>query len=240
MAKCEKRPSWFKVFLHQKPLFDSVPDEVVGKAVKAAMHYFDTREQLELEPLPMAVFCTIKPYIDESFADYDRDVKNGKKGGRPPKPSVTPVNPGLPIQTEAETDEMHKQMPEADAVTADEPPTTFRQSINYESIKNLYNSVCVSLPRCTVLSDARKKAIKARFASGYTMRDFETLFQKSEASDFLKGRNERNWTATFDWLIKDASMAKVLSGNYDNNKGAKQNGTTEGYSEQNKQYGTWI
>jgi hypothetical protein len=37
----------------------------------------------------------------------------------------------------------------------------------------------------------------------------------AEASSFLKGSNDRNWTATFDWLIKDANMPKVLEGNYD-------------------------
>lgn len=36
----------------------------------------------------------------------------------------------------------------------------------------------------------------------------------AEASNFLKGQNNRNWSATFDWLIKDANMAKVLDGNY--------------------------
>jgi hypothetical protein len=44
--------------------------------------------------------------------------------------------------------------------------------------------------------------------------DFRTLFENAEASSFLKGKNERNWTATFDWLIKDSNMAKVLEGNY--------------------------
>ena len=41
------------------------------------------------------------------------------------------------------------------------------------------------------------------------------LFMKAEASSFLKGHNNRNWIASFDWLIKDSSMAKVLSGNFD-------------------------
>lgn len=96
--------------------------------------------------------------------------------------------------------------------TADEPPTI--PSVPYERIKVLYNSICLSFPRCTALSDARKKAIKARFVSGYSIDDFERLFSMAEASSFLKGRNNRNWTASFDWLIKDANMAKVLDGNY--------------------------
>ena len=48
----------------------------------------------------------------------------------------------------------------------------------------------------------------------YTLEDFQTVFENAEASSFLKGQNARNWTADFDWLIKDANMAKVLDGNY--------------------------
>ena len=65
------------------------------------------------------------------------------------------------------------------------------------------------------MSESRKKAIKARFTSGYTLEDFKKVFVKAEGSSFLKGRNDRNWTATFDWMIKDRNMAKILEGNYD-------------------------
>jgi hypothetical protein len=78
----------------------------------------------------------------------------------------------------------------------------------------MYNDTCVSFPRLTALSQARKKAIKARLKI-YTVEDFQTLFLKAETSRFLKGENSKDWSATFDWLIKDANMAKVLDGNYD-------------------------
>ncbi len=84
----------------------------------------------------------------------------------------------------------------------------------YFKIQRLYSSICKSYPKLTKLSDARKKAIHARFASGYELEDFKRLFEMAEASSFLKGANNRNWQATFDWLIKDANMAKVLDGNY--------------------------
>jgi hypothetical protein len=87
--------------------------------------------------------------------------------------------------------------------------------INYQMIVDMYNDTCVSFPRLTTLSDARKKAIKARMNS-YSIDDFQQLFTKAEASNFLKGANNRNWSANFDWLIKDSNMAKVLDGNYDN------------------------
>ena len=87
--------------------------------------------------------------------------------------------------------------------------------IDYMAIKAMYNELCPSFPSCVSMSDARKKAIRARFTSGYTLEHFRELFLKAEASSFLKGHNGRNWIASFDWLIKDSNIAKVLSGNYD-------------------------
>ena len=94
-----------------------------------------------------------------------------------------------------------------------------RKNSIYDTIRESYNSVCGSYPRLSKMSEARKKAINARMKTGYTLEDFKTLFEKAESSDFLKGKNQRNWSATFDWLIKDTNMAKVLDGNYDNSKG---------------------
>lgn len=88
-----------------------------------------------------------------------------------------------------------------------------KESISCQQIVDLYHSICISFPKVRSVSDARRKAIKARLNT-YTLEDFQTVFENAEASSFLKGSNERNWTATFDWLIKDANMAKVLEGNY--------------------------
>ena len=100
----------------------------------------------------------------------------------------------------------------ADAVT--EKPEPFAGQI--AMIRELYNSVCGSYPRLEKMSEARKRAIRARLRAGYTVEDFQRLFEMAEASDFLKGKNGRNWSATFDWLTADANMAKVLDGNYVN------------------------
>ena len=88
-----------------------------------------------------------------------------------------------------------------------------------DEVAALYNEICVSFPRLRSLSEARRKAIKARLANGYTVESFKELFQKAEASSFLKGQNDRNWQATFDWLVKDSNMAKVIDGNYSDERG---------------------
>ena len=93
-----------------------------------------------------------------------------------------------------------------------------RERVDCQQIVDLYHSVCKSFPSVRSLSDSRKKAIRARLNT-YTVEDFKAVFLNAEASSFLKGANDRNWTATFDWLIKDQNMAKVLEGNYANKPG---------------------
>ena len=97
-----------------------------------------------------------------------------------------------------------------------------KEKIDYQRIVDMYNDTCVSFPRLKSLSENRKKSIKARLKT-YSYDDFKTLFEKAEASDFLKGKNNKDWSATFDWLIKDSNMAKVLDGNYDNRSGTQKN-----------------
>ena len=92
-----------------------------------------------------------------------------------------------------------------------------KEKIDYQLIADMYNNICTSFPSLRSLSDARKKAISARLKT-YTVDDFRTVFENAEASSFLKGGNNRNWTASFDWLMKDANMAKVLDGNYSDKK----------------------
>lgn len=85
--------------------------------------------------------------------------------------------------------------------------------VQLQTIVDMYNRICVSYPKVTKLSENRKKAIRARMKM-YSTEEFQRLFEMAEGSSFLKGGNNRNWSANFDWLIKDANIAKVLDGNY--------------------------
>lgn len=86
------------------------------------------------------------------------------------------------------------------------------EKITCQQIVDLYHSICKSFPSVRSLSDARKKSIKARLKT-YSLEDFKTVFENAEASSFLKGE-DGGWKASFDWLIKEANMLKVLEGNY--------------------------
>lgn len=84
-----------------------------------------------------------------------------------------------------------------------------------EQIVKMFNSLCPSLPPIRTLSKTRIQKLSSLFDE-YNLDDFKELFELAEASDFLKGKNKKNWTATFDWLIDDNNIPKVLEGNYDN------------------------
>lgn len=94
------------------------------------------------------------------------------------------------------------------------PPCPSFASIDYESIKNLYNTLCPSLPPVKVISKSTKEAIQ-NLSYEFDINQLNEVFEKAEASSFLKGNNERKWQASFDWLIKAENIAKVLNGNFD-------------------------
>ena len=93
-----------------------------------------------------------------------------------------------------------------------------------DKVKQIYNDTCVSFPKIVILSEARKKIINNRLKN-YSIEELEAVFKKAEASSFLKGNNNRNWNANFDWLMKDSNIVKVLEGNYDDKPGGSSMGT---------------
>lgn len=85
----------------------------------------------------------------------------------------------------------------------------------FQQIVDMYHEICTSYPTLRKISANRKKAIAARWKEyGQDLNTFRELFEKAEASPFLKGRNDRNWTADFNWLMNSGNMAKVLEGKY--------------------------
>ncbi len=108
--------------------------------------------------------------------------------------------------------------------------------IPYEKVVDLFHSACPSLPGIIKLTDNRRKQIAARWHEyGQGIKPFYKLFHLAEASAFLKGQNNRQWTATLDWLLKADNMAKTLEGRYGNGTGGDgdaRNGSGTGKSDQ--------
>lgn len=176
------------------------------KNVRTALKHLENTGEVAVNRHPKFSVITIKNY-DKYQSGGSQVAVEGQSGGS----QVATIEEG-----KKEKKEEYNKSPKGDYESS--TPDSI-----YATIRELYNSVCGSYPRLVKMSDARKKAINARLKTGYTLDDFQALFKKAEASDFLKGANKRNWSATFDWLICDSNMAKVLDGNYD----AKGSGANE-------------
>ena len=104
---------------------------------------------------------------------------------------------------------------DSENVPPDEKITVEREQTNYKAVVDSYNSLCKSFPKVTKLSERRRKAIRARLKE-YSLAELEKAFALAEESEFLKGANNRNWMASFDWIISDSNLPKVLEGKYAN------------------------
>lgn len=85
----------------------------------------------------------------------------------------------------------------------------------YQKIKDLYHNICVSYPHIRSIDGERQKAVKARWKENPNLDTFKELFEKAEASSFMKGHNDRNWRADFDFLMKPSKFSCILEGKYD-------------------------
>jgi hypothetical protein len=71
------------------------------------------------------------------------------------------------------------------------------------------------LSKVNTISESRKKAIRARW-NEHGRDNIWKVFKKTFESDFLNGKNESNWMASFDWVMNPTNFVKILDGNYDN------------------------
>lgn len=192
-----------------------LPESEQGKVYKAIMDYAMEKIEPKLVGIPKAIFTLIRPTLDASIKNYE----NGKKGGRPKTEIETELQTETETQSKTQTITQRETETQTDIIFDKEKEKENKNDKDYNEypcrdIMSSYNDTCISFPRVTVMSNSRKKAIKARLNSGYKFEDFIRLFEIAESCEFLKGKNNRNWSANFDWLIKDANMAKVLDGNF--------------------------
>lgn len=107
--------------------------------------------------------------------------------------------------------EVDNTSPQAEAVPANCP---------YAEIKNLYHSICISFPKIKTIDGNRKKAVGARWRTYRNLDVFKEMFEIAENSSFLKGENDRNWSADFDWMMKPTNFSKIMEHKYDNRTSA--------------------
>ena len=90
-----------------------------------------------------------------------------------------------------------------------------RDPVPYKQIVDMWNEICVSFGRVRGYSGKRRGAISARWNEFKDLDVFRQVFENTENSPFMKGQNNRNWQANFDWVMCPTNFQKVLENKYD-------------------------
>ena len=157
-----------------------------------------------------------------SFSESRR--MNGLKGGRPPLKQTKEKNhmvSGRLAVAKPTDNHMGNENENENRDEKEDPKESKISYVPYEKIRELFNTICPSLAKVIGINGKRKIAVAARWGDHPDLNFFAAYFKQVEASDFLKGKNDRNWKASFDWLMNAANMDKVREGRYD---GGKKNG----------------
>jgi hypothetical protein len=123
-------------------------------------------------------------------------------------------------------------------------PSTFPDTakkepqINYQEYVDSFHLACPKLPKVRAMSDARKRAIKARIKE-YGEEVVKQVIESAGKSEFLAGKNKRGWTASFDWIFKPTNFIKIMEGNYSNKPGKSDLDQQKHYQPENGRVCDW-
>lgn len=234
----------FVIYKDWKPLIAALYEqdrELVGELFMAIMDYQNEGSIPDITSPIYSHFFLMKQKFDADNAEYQKTCEKNKENvqkrwneyDRKQKdttvyeriPPNTNGYDSIPLDTDNDKDndkdnendkdkdkDKDKKIGGEKSPAANAAPLPF---VDYESIVNDYKTTCKSLPEVRSLSDGRRKAIKARIRTR-GVEEIHKAFVMAEESDFLKGANDRNWVADFDWIMNDTNMAKILDGKYEN------------------------
>lgn len=84
-----------------------------------------------------------------------------------------------------------------------------------QKLFDLYNEICVNLPRAREFTKSRKEKSRVRFKEHGEKEFWVKVFTILNKTPFLRGENKTGWRADFDWIIaNDQNCVKVLEGRY--------------------------
>lgn len=127
--------------------------------------------------------------------------------------------------SESEPTPQPQEETQSEPSVPDLPSTQQKPQVDCAFVLKLYHHICQSLPKVLKLSDKRKSKIRIRFEEmGQDYQVLQEVFEKAEASHFLRGDNNRGWKADFDWIFTNGqNWVKILEGKYDNKPQTEQN-----------------
>ena len=105
------------------------------------------------------------------------------------------------------------------SANADIKESRIQNEIDFEKLCELWNQQMIdnncTIPQIQRITDRRKQAVLSRLRE-FSKDDILKVIENCARSDFLNGRNNRNFIASFDWAFLPNNFIKILEGNYNN------------------------
>lgn len=242
MEKEEKRENGFILYYGYRAHLSLLSDKERGRLLMALFDYGEKGTEPELNGAALMAFSFIRSQMDrntEKYAEICRKRSEaGKKGGRT-KEGESEKKIEAENQSEAKKAngffEKQDEAKKANTNTNNKNKTNINTNISsyeeidmspdgdestaapapYKDIVDLYHTICTSYPVLRTISEKRKQMMDERWAEYEgNLNTFRELFTIAEESPFLKGKNDKGWSADFNWLLDSENMPKVLEGNY--------------------------
>lgn len=101
-----------------------------------------------------------------------------------------------------------------------------------EDFMEKWNLLPSAFPKIRTMSAGRKTHLRERRRDLWWRENWQAAIESMPKSDFLGGKNEKQWTADVDFFLRPDSVAKIIEGKYDNRKSAAhtKHGITEDFS----------
>ena len=236
-----ERKSFILYFDVLRSIFKVLNNEQLGLLIKHITEYAETGESIapdKFSPAFVLAFEIVKNHIDNNTESYEKIREKRKDAARkrwdnPKQSDANDANGCKSIQVHT------NDANDANGCLNDNVNVNVNENVNVstkvdDNIKakafksnkfdatrfvEFFNSEMerakALIPRIQSVSEKRKTMVLARIRE-YGKESLVTVVQKAAASNFLNGRNQRAFIASFDWLIKPTNYPKVLEGNYDN------------------------
>ena len=187
------------------------------------------------------MFTQIRYLIDAAQEKRAKRIANAKKGGAPKgnsnaqkQPKTTKNNQKQPYNVNVNdnvdvnvnvNDNVNSILPSIDGMSNSKADLTQPKSFK-DVVLQYFNEKMANkaIKQVRQINNQRSEWLMARVKEYGKDAIFE-MIDKAAVSDFLNGRNNRGFVATFDWLVRPNNFPKVIDGNYDNDNNAYGTGT---------------
>ena len=183
--------------------FEELSDEEAGRLVKHLFRYVNDKNPEAPDKLTKMCFIPIKQALKRDLNKYEtireRNIENGKKGGRPKKPS------GLSGLKEKPKKAVNDNVSVNVNDIKEKPPTPkgeldFDFDIYLKKINELFGK------NLRVVNKKAKQSIKARLKEGYTNGDIWNAMQNVANDQWHKDNNYQYATPQYFAQVKTLDM----------------------------------